>query len=73
MVLLETVQPLKIYEHTKFHGPHVEWYKFFIHLRSLNLRHLGMVDVTEIKKSGADVMFNGMTSIKSFMKIYSLV
>jgi hypothetical protein len=36
---------------TKFNAScsHVEWCKFYIHLRSLNIRHFGMVEATRLK------------------------
>jgi len=33
----------------KISWPHVEWYEFFIHLRSPKIRHFGMVEATELK------------------------
>jgi hypothetical protein len=30
---------LMIYLHTKFHVDYVDWYKFYIHLRNLNIRY----------------------------------
>jgi hypothetical protein len=47
---------------------HVDWSKFCIHLRSLNVRHFGMVKGTELKKVGFGVIFNGMTSVLNFIK-----
>jgi hypothetical protein len=52
---------------------HVEWCKFCIHLRSLNVRHFGMLARYGIKKCGIEVTFNGMTSLLNFIKIYQLV
>jgi hypothetical protein len=33
----------------KISWSHVDWCKFCIHLRSLNVRHFGMVEGTELK------------------------
>jgi hypothetical protein len=35
----------------KISWSHVDWCKFFIHLRSLNVRHLGMVEGTGLKST----------------------
>jgi hypothetical protein len=32
---------------------HVDWYKFCIHLRSLNVRHFGMVEGTGLKSTAS--------------------
>jgi hypothetical protein len=57
----------------KMSGSHVDWCKFYIHLRSWNVRHFGMVEGTGLKQFGVEVTFNGMTSLLSFIKIYQLV
>jgi hypothetical protein len=49
MVLLKVVHPLKICQFFKFSWYHVEWCKFCIHLRSLNVRHCLMVEGTGLK------------------------
>jgi hypothetical protein len=33
--------------------PHVDWCKFCIHLRSLNVRHFGMVEVTGLESTAS--------------------
>jgi hypothetical protein len=43
MVLLKVVLPLNIYRNTKVQS-RIDWCKFCIHLRSLNVRHFGMVE-----------------------------
>jgi hypothetical protein len=35
----------------KISWPHVDWYKLYIHLRSLNVRHFGMVEGTVLKST----------------------
>jgi hypothetical protein len=57
----------------KISWSHVEWCKFFIHLRSLNVRYFGMVEDTGLKSNGIEVTFNGMTSLLNFIKISQLV
>jgi hypothetical protein len=52
---------------------HVDWCKFCIHLRSLNVRHFWNGWRYGIKKYGFEVTFNGMTSLLNFIKIYQLV
>jgi hypothetical protein len=49
MVSLKVVHPLKIYQYTKPSCSHVDWCKFCIHLRSLNVRHSGTVEGTGLK------------------------
>jgi hypothetical protein len=51
----------------KMSWPDVDWYTFFIHLRSSNVHHFGMV---EDRRSGVDVNFNGMISPPNFIKMY---
>jgi hypothetical protein len=46
---------------------HVDWCKFCIHVRSLNVRHFGM-----IKNYGVEVTSNAMTSVLNFINIYLL-
>jgi hypothetical protein len=35
---------------------HAEWRKFSIHFRSLNIRHIGMIEATELKTQGLAVL-----------------
>jgi hypothetical protein len=44
-VLLRVVHPLKIYQNTQFRGPKL---KFYINLKSFNVRHFGMVAATSL-------------------------
>jgi hypothetical protein len=37
----------------KISWSHVEWWKFCIHLNSLNVRHFGMVEGTELKSTAS--------------------
>jgi hypothetical protein len=47
VVTLKVVHPLKIYQNTTFYGPtSTGSCKFQIHLKSLNVRHVGMVAAT---------------------------
>jgi hypothetical protein len=57
----------------KISWSYVDWYKFCFHLRSLNVRHFGMVEHYGITKFGVEVTFNSMTSLMNFIKIYQLV
>jgi hypothetical protein len=52
MVLLKVVHPLKIYQETKFHGPTLTGASFES-LRSLNVRHFGMVEATGLKNTAS--------------------
>jgi hypothetical protein len=54
----------------KISWSHVDCCKFCIHIRSLIVRHFGIV---RIKKYGVEVTFNGMTSLLNLIKIYQLV
>jgi hypothetical protein len=47
---------------------HVDWRKLYIHLRSLTVRHFGMVEAMELKKYDFQVIFNGMISLQNFIK-----
>jgi hypothetical protein len=47
---------------------HLDWWKFCIHLRNLNVRHFGMVESCGIKKYGLEVIFNDMTFLLNFIK-----
>jgi hypothetical protein len=57
----------------KISWSHVDWCKFCIHLRSLNVHHFGKLKGYGIKNYGVEVTFNGMTSLLNFIKIYQLV
>jgi hypothetical protein len=48
VVLLKCIHLLKIYPHIKFHSSTLTC-KFCIHLRSLNVHNIGMVDATGLK------------------------
>jgi hypothetical protein len=37
----------------KISWSHVDWYKFCIHLRSLNVRHFGMLEDTGLKSTAS--------------------
>jgi hypothetical protein len=55
----------------KISWSHVDWCKFYIHLRSLNVRHFGMVGGTGLKSKASrspSIAFH-----KNFIKIYQLV
>jgi len=39
---LKVVHPLKIYQN-KISWPYVDWCKLYIHLKSLSVRHFGML------------------------------
>jgi hypothetical protein len=67
IILLIVVQPLKFYQHTKFHGPTFDWCKFVIHLISLNIHHFGMVEAKSLKH----ILWH--TSLLDSIKIYKLV
>jgi hypothetical protein len=43
--IIRSFHPLKIYQNTKFMVPR----NFFVHLRSLNVRHFGMVEATGLE------------------------
>jgi hypothetical protein len=47
--LRKCIHSLKIYQYTKIPWFHVKWWKFNIHLRSLNVRHFEMVEATGLK------------------------
>jgi hypothetical protein len=47
---------------------HVDWCKVCSHLRSLNIRHFGLVEATGLKKYGVEITFNVMTSLLNFVK-----
>jgi hypothetical protein len=49
MVVLKVVHPLQTPEY-KMLWYHVDWCKFFIHLRSLNVCHFGMVYDTGLNR-----------------------
>jgi hypothetical protein len=49
---------------------HVYSCKFCIHLRCLTVRRFGIVDATGLKSYDVEVIFNGMTSLPNFLKIY---
>jgi hypothetical protein len=38
-IIKKVIHPLMIYLHTKFHVDYVDWCKFYIHLRNLNIRY----------------------------------
>jgi hypothetical protein len=44
--ICSSFEDLSVY---KISWPHVNWCKFFIHLRSLNVQHFGMVEGTGLK------------------------
>jgi len=71
MVLLKVVHPLKIYQNTKFHGPTLTGTSFAptskVRPPFWNGCSYG------IKNYGVEVIFNGMTSLLNFIKIYQLV
>jgi hypothetical protein len=48
MVLLKVVHPLNIHHSTTFHGPTLT-VASFSHIRSLNIRHFGMLEATGLK------------------------
>jgi hypothetical protein len=51
---------------------HADWYKFCIHIRSMNVRHFRIVKVKGIKNYGVEVNFNGRSVLLNFMKIYPI-
>jgi hypothetical protein len=53
MILLKVVHPVKIYQYTKFHVATLTGASFANHLRSLNVRHLGMVEGTGLKSTAS--------------------
>jgi hypothetical protein len=72
MVSLKVVHPLKIYQHTKFHGPTLTDASFhppqkFESPSFWNAWRYG------IKMHGVEVIFNDMISVLNFIKIYQLV
>jgi hypothetical protein len=48
-ISLKVVHRLNIYQNTKYRDPTLSSAKFSIHLRSLNVRHFGMIAATELK------------------------
>jgi hypothetical protein len=69
--LIKSCSSLEDISACKISWSHVHWCKFCIHLRSLNVRHFGMVEGTGLK-SRLEVTFNGMTSRLNFIKILSI-
>jgi hypothetical protein len=47
--LIKVVLPFKMYQNKKCHGPTLTDASFYIHLKSLNVRHCGMVAATALK------------------------
>jgi hypothetical protein len=45
----------------------------YTHLRSLIVRHFGTVEAMKLKKSGVEVIFNGITCVQNFMEIHRCV
>jgi hypothetical protein len=70
MVLLKVVQPLKIYQYTKFHGPTLNGESFASTSEVLTST---ILEWYGIKMYGIEVTFNGMTPLLNFIKIYQLV
>jgi hypothetical protein len=46
--LIELVNPLNMSAY-KIAWPHGDWCKFYVHLRSLNVSHFGMVEAKRLK------------------------
>jgi hypothetical protein len=60
---IKIIHPLKVYEPTKMSWSHDNWWKFYIHLRNLNVRHIWMVEATELKNlaTGTKMMWGTNT------------
>jgi hypothetical protein len=53
---------------------HVDWCKFFTHIKSMNVHNFKMFEDTELKMMASRLLtFNGMTSPLNFIRIYKLV
>jgi hypothetical protein len=51
----------------KISWSYLDWCKFYIHLKSLNIRHFEMVAAMALKIMGVEVTFNGTTSVLNFI------
>jgi hypothetical protein len=50
IISCSSFEDLSVY---KMSWPHVDWCKFCIHLRSLNVRHIGTVEGTGLKSTAS--------------------
>jgi hypothetical protein len=70
IISCSSFEDLSVY---KISCSHVDWCKFYIHFRSLNVRHFVMVEGTGLKSTASRSPSMAWPPLLNFIKIYQLV